>query len=288
MLRQDTNRMRRFLPAAVMAAASIGLVQCDRDVAAPEPTVPEVVPDIAIQTRPLGPPPGLTRAELINALAQAASVHTAGTIARGEDALVGRTFSLHLPFGCSGPATTATPESGVAQWSWGQDQETIRLSMTPGDWTTSPLVAGAVTETGTPPASAWEAVEGFWIARPWLATEACPGSNLGQTITAPPSPQTAGLASVFTADGSRLGRRDGRAYSHVIRAEGDTPLTPPAAGYRLLLEGRVVAFPNGRATRCVSYSPDQRPTCVAAVQLDKVAFEDGTTGETLSEWRPGG
>lgn len=289
MLRQDTNRMRRFLPVLAVLVASIGLVQCDRETEAPEAIAPEVVPEIAIETRPLGPPPGLTRAELINALAQAASVHTAGSTAQGEDALVGRTFSLHLPFGCSGPSTTETPENAIAQWTWGPGQDTIRLTMTPGDWTTSPLVAGAVTSTDAPATATvtWEAVEGFWIARPWLATEACPASTLSQSISAPPSPQTAGLASVFTTDSSRLGRRDGRAYTHVIRAEGDVPLAPPAAGYRLVLEGRVVAFPNGRATRCVSYSPDQRPTCVAAVQLDKVAFEDGTTGETLSEWRPG-
>ncbi len=286
MIRQDTNRMRRSLPVVAVLAASIGLAQCDRQVAPPEKAAPEIVPEVAIETRPLGPPPLLTRAELINAMAQAASVHASGTPAKGEDALVGRTFSLHLPFGCSGPATTEVPESGIAQWAWGPSQETIRLSMTPGDWTTSPVVAGAVTGTSASETATWEAVEGFWIARPWLATDGCPASSLNSSITAPPSPHTTGLASVFTADSSRLGRRDGRAYEHVIRTTGDTPLAPPAAGYRLLLEGRIVAFPNGRATRCVSYSPDQRPTCVAAVQLDKVAFEDGTTGQTLSEWRP--
>ena len=54
-----------------------------------------------------------------------------------------------------------------------------------------------------------------------------------------------------------------------------------------MLEGRLGAFPDGRTIRCHAEGPDQRPVCVAAVQLDRVAFEDGASGATLSEWRKG-
>lgn len=263
------------------------LVQCERDrVEDTVPVAPEAVPTVDIPVRPLAPPPPLSRADLITGLAQAASVYSAGSTVTGSDPLVGRTFSLKLPFGCGGPTTTGQVNDGVAQWQWGDNQTSIRLAMVPGDWIASPLVAGAVVvEDGESPENAWEAVEGFWIERPWLATEACPAASLSASITAPPTAQSVGLVAVFPEGGSRLGRRNGRAYQHILRADGDTPLTPPEGGFALRLEGRVVGFPGGRAGRCVAFSPDQRPTCVAAVQLDRVAFEAAATGETLAEWR---
>jgi hypothetical protein len=95
-----------------------------------------------------------------------------------------------------------------------------------------------------------------------------------------------GIAAVFEAGGSRIGRRNGRAYTFTVRSQNGEVLTPPAGGYRLLLEGRVVGFLGGRAIRCRAPGPDHRPVCVTAVQLDKVAFEDATGG-VISEWRPG-
>lgn len=277
-------RVFRSLALVVVALVS---VQCNRDrTTSPEPPVPEVVPPVEITTGPLTPPPPLGRAEMIAGLAQAASVFAAGTTVAGTDPLVGRTFSLKLPFGCDGPAIAGEPAEGLAQWTWGQGQTSIRLSMTPGDWIASPLVAGAVvTDDGPSPDNAWEAVEGFWIARPWLAGDVCPAAGLSTSIGAPPSPQTVGIVAVFPEGGSRLARRDGRAYQHTSRAEGEAPLAPPPGGFALRLEGRIVGFPDGRAGRCVAYSPDQRPTCVAAVQLDRVAFEEANSGATLSEWR---
>ena len=95
-----------------------------------------------------------------------------------------------------------------------------------------------------------------------------------------------GLASVFEADGSRLGRRNGRAYEHTVRGVDDQPAVAPVQGYRLVLEGRLAAFPEGRSIRCRGSGPDQRPVCIAAVQIDRVAFEDAA-GALLSEWRGG-
>ena len=126
--------------------------------------------------------------------------------------LVGRRFSVRQVFGCTGPATPPAADAasgdGLARWSWGDRRRTLKLTLAPGDWTDSALIAGG--------ADSWEAAEGFWLTRPWLRTEGCPG------------------------------------------VQGD-----PLAG-----------------------GPDQRPVCIGAVRLDRVAFEDAS-GKLLSEWRGG-
>jgi len=38
--------------------------------------------------------------------------------------------------------------------------------------------------------------------------------------------------------------------------------------------------------KCVQKDAESRPVCVAALRLDRLAFEDGATGALLSEWRP--
>lgn len=95
-----------------------------------------------------------------------------------------------------------------------------------------------------------------------------------------------GLASVFEADGSRLGRRNGRAYGYRVRGADDQVATAPAQRYRQIIEGRMAAFADGRSIRCRAFRPDERPVCIAAVQVDRVAFEDAG-GATLSEWGGG-
>ncbi|UZK66605.1 hypothetical protein [Sphingomonas sp. M1-B02] len=237
------------------------------------------------------PDPVLSRGDLVGAASRAASAYAGGETSEGTDPLVGRTFSIKIAFGCSGPAPApaVSPDapavggaSGLAGWSWGRDNKSIELRMTPGDWAGSALIAGS----GDAPD--WEAVEGFWMPRPWLASDGCPnvrGDPL-QTANTAAAPQTLGLAAIFEAGSSRIGRRNGRAYTFTIRPEDDAPLAPPADGYRLILEGRIASYPDGRAIRCRAAGPDQRPVCVVATKLDRVAFE-GAEGKTLSEWRPG-
>lgn len=266
------------------------LVQCDRNVSPPPPMATEAPAETPTPTPVLAPAPlsALTRGELVSAAGRAASAYAAGQVPTETDPLVGRGFAVRIPFGCTGPseAIEGTGSDGVARWTWGADRKTIQLSLTPGDWTGSALAFQPAPAPNAAPA--WEAVEGFWVPRPWLAAETCPDVRADPLLTrpAPASPQTVGIAAVFEAGGSRIGRRNGRAYAFTVRAQGDQPLTAPTGGYRLLLEGRVVGFPGGRAIRCRASGPDERPVCVAAVQLDKVAFEDAA-GTTLSEWRPG-
>lgn len=281
---------RPVLIGLAAIAVSLMLAQCNRDPTPRETPAGTEAPDAA------APPPAtvvptavqpLTRGELVSASGQAASAYVSGGTTSETDPLVGRPFAIRIPFGCRGPSlpTEGAALHGLAHWTWGQDRKTIQISLTPGDWTGSAL-------TTSPGAQAaphtWEAVEGFWVPRPWLASETCPSLQADplQTAETASSPQTVGIAAVFETGGSRIGRRNGRAYAFTVRPPGEDTLAPPTQGYRLLLEGRVVGFPGGRAIRCRAPSPDQRPVCVVAVQLDKVAFETAQ-GVNLSEWREG-
>ncbi len=271
-------------PVAVLAtvAAALLLAQCDRN--RPEPIDAEPVsadpapaPTVAALTT-------LNRADLLAATSRAASAYAAGEQMEGADALVGRQFSIRIPFGCNGPQPTQAEAAGdgLARWSWGPENQTIQLSLTPGDWLNTALIAGASE-------SDWEAVEGFWVPRPWLTAGDCSTVRADplQSGAGAPSPQTVGLAAVFGADDSRVGRRNGRAYAFTIRPTGDTPLAAPSRGYRVVLEGRLAGFPDGRAIRCRASNPDQRPVCIAAMRLDRVGFTNADGSVLLSEWRPG-
>ncbi len=266
--------------------AGLLLAQCgpkEKPADTPPAKVPEA-PVVVTPTLPAGAPP-LTRADLLAAVARATSSYAAGETPSGSDPLVGRPFAVRMAFGCGGPLTVPPSPAaidGLPRATWGPDHKSIQLSLTPGEWLESALIAGAGAE------AAWETVEGFWVPRPWLATDGCPAVRRDplQAASVAPSAQTVGLAAVFAKGGSRLAQRNGRAYRYTVRAEGDRPLVAPEGGYRVVLEGRVVGFPGGRAIRCRAAGPDQRPVCVAAVQLDRVAFES-TTGTTLGEWRKG-
>ena len=270
-----------FRPSVVaLAASTLVLAACQREQAAtpvaPEPA-PATPPVVAV-----APAPTLDRAGLLQAMDVAASAYAAGQDPGGAS-LSGRRFVVRQAFGCTGPTPPPADDAtgnGLAAWSRAPQRGTVQLTLAPGDWTHSPLIAGG--------ADTWEAAEGFWLPRPWLRADGCPGAQGDPLASGPgaPSPQTVGLAAVFDEGGSRLGRRNGRAYSFTVRGDGDQPPTAPAGGYRLVLEGRMTAFADGRAIRCRAASPDQRPVCIGAVQLDRVAFEDAA-GAVLSEWRPG-
>ncbi len=273
---------RRVVVLSTIAAALL-LAQCDRNGPEPidaEPVVADPAPAPAIAA-----PASLNRAGLLAAASRAASAYTAGERLEGVDPLVGRPFALRVPFGCNGPQPTAAEAAGdgLARWSWGPENRTIQLSLTPGDWLNTALISGAAD------GSNWEAVEGFWIPRPWLNAGECSTVRADplQSGDGAPTPQTVGLAAVFTAEDSRVGRRNGRAYAFTVRPTGDTPLAAPVGGYRVILEGRLASFPDGRAIRCHASSPDQRPVCIAAIRLDRVAFTNADSSVLLSEWRPG-
>lgn len=278
--------LARLSMAVVMA---MGLAQCDREPRDPpldaEPIVETPSPDPEVT-----PHASLDRAAFLGAISRAGSTYATGVAPTGTDPLVGRTFAIRLPFGCGRPAPAVPAESdgdgadaGLPRVTWGPENRTLVLSLTPGDWSDSALIVGSGAT------DRWEAVEGFWVTRPWLGSESCPRITRDPLMSgaAQAAPQTVGLASVHETGSSRLGRRDGQAYRFTIRGEEGRAPSPSPMGYRVVLEGRFDSFPDGRAIRCRAASIDQRPVCIAAVQLDRVAFEDAGSGAVLSEWRPG-
>lgn len=288
-------RDRPLVRLGLVLGMGLGLAQCDRE-PREQPVDAEPMVETPVAEPEIATPATLDRAAFLGAVSRAGSAYAAGDAAPGADSLVGRTFAIRLPFGCDPPRaaspaeTPATegeirsPDAGLPILAWGPENETLRLSLTPDDWSDTALI------TSSGAGDRWEAVEGFWVSRPWLGSETCPrridrdplGAGTGQA-----DPQTVGLASVHETNSSRLGRRDGRAYRFTLRGEDGRAPTPSTMGYRVVLEGRFASFPDGRAIRCRAAGIDQRPVCIAAVQLDRVAFEDGGSGAVLSEWRPG-
>lgn len=286
----------------IALAVAPGLAQCDRREREPAPEAPQVTAPVA----PLGQVTAMNRGELVNTLARAASAYAAGETEAGEP-LNGRRFAVRLPFGCQGAGETSmTLAPGLAYWRRANSTRDIELILEPADWLASPVLDG-----GAALNEAWSGVEGFWIARPWLALETCPpireasappqvvvadddAETSGVGVAPPPlptialaDPLTSGLAAYTPLGGSRVGRREGQPYVYVVRGEAEAPAQRPERGWRVLLEGRIGTFPDGRSIRCRAASRDQRPVCIAAVQVDKVAFEDASSGRQLAEWRPG-
>lgn len=239
------------------------------------------------------PPPTVGRSGLLVAIDTARAAYAAGQ-PDASSGLTGRRFTLRQAFGCAspakaGPSAAATSVAGVARWEWGRDHKTLEIGLTPADWATAPVLSGETT---------WEAVEGYWLTWPWLQTEDCPvtpapsaPSGDFESSTPPlvrppanPTPLISGLAAMFAKDSSRVSRRDGKPFTLTLR--GAASLAPPANGYRLVIEGRFSAFSDGQAIRCAASSPDEAPVCIAAAEVDRVAFEDAD-GKLLKEWRQG-
>ncbi|PQZ78635.1 MULTISPECIES: hypothetical protein [unclassified Brevundimonas] len=295
---------RLVAPVAVLAALPL-LVWCQRP---PEPTsapapAPAPSPTVVLDSN-------LNRFAVLAALSEAGSALADGQTR--EAALNGRTVSVRLPFGCGGETSSAegAAVAGLPRLVRNSDGG-LTLTVTPEDLKAR-IAAGGVAPAAETSLDQWDAIEGFWIARPWSGLDSCPAPAAVETAPpeaakvetdkakpaktpapdAPPPPvvhlpeRTAGLAAVVEADGSRLGRRQGQAYAHVIRGEKGTAPTPAPGGYALRLEGRLTTFADGKAVKCVQRDVESRPVCVAALRLDRLAFEDGATGALLSEWRP--
>lgn len=274
-----------------LSAVALSLGACERrSEPAPQPPLPSAPTQPPAAPAPL-PPPVINRIELLAAINAARSAYAAGE-KDANASLAGRRFTIRQAFGCAGPDLRSPGDptvSGTAQWSFGKDNKSIEIRLSPADWRTSPLLVG---DPG------WEAAEGYWLTRPWLQSESCPTPALGDDtpLASPdvvpalarprpaPTPQNAGLVVLFGKDSSRVSRRDSKPFTVTLRS--DTPLVAPANGYRLVIEGRFGAFPDGQAIRCSAASFDQSPVCVAAAEIDRVAFED-TEGNLLKEWRQG-
>ncbi|HEY0648088.1 hypothetical protein [Phenylobacterium sp.] len=263
--------------AFVVVAAALFATRSAKEPPRPPPTV--AAPPASPAPRPV-PETTWGRTELVasaNALAAAYAANGAGA-AGTKDSLAGRKFTLRIPFGCEGPQVR--PGGSQAYYEFDSEKRTVRLMARPAIWTTLPVVH----ETVAP--DRLEAVEGFWIPQPWTASERCPPPRETPVPASPtpPAAETLGLARLFEPGASRIGRRAERAYEHVVKLDDGEPL-PLAQGYRLVIEGRLAAFPDGRVAHCWSESAAHRPVCLYAVEFDRVAFETGDEGRLLAEWR---
>lgn len=269
------------IAGVIAALILVGLLLQPGERQAPEPARPvQPAPVAAPPTPPPAESPPLTRAELLDHAEDVAAAYAAGEPSSSEmdKALAGRTFALRIPFGCDGAQVRTAGEQAYVEYD--PQKRTVHLIAQPADWSTLPLIQQAPGHIGI------EAVEGFWIPRPWLRTEACPPrmERPAPATPTPPAAQTVGLAALFPEGGPRTARRGERPYEFTRKvAEGEGELLTHS--YHLVIEGRLVSFPEGRSIRCWSETPAHRPLCLYAVAFERIAFEDAATGKMLTEWR---
>lgn len=242
------------------------------------PSVPAAAPSPVASTAPERPDNVLARGDLIQLGETAADATSSGLpMPKSVEDAIGQRFQLYLPFGCDGPS----PEDSEAALRWRYDRSagTLRVHVAPTSW--------ALTDWWQTPPPGLEALEGFWVARPWSSRETCGGATATPTgidpITLPG--QTLGVAELVTSDTPRQLSRQGKPYESVVR------MAPEAlrveAGLRLRLRGRIASFPQGQAVRCAQPGGrEQRPVCIVAVSLDEVAIENPADQEMIAVWSP--
>lgn len=275
---------RIALAGAVAAALVVGGAGFLLGRGTTERTQIVVAPPVAAPTPKPAPDPSplrgvLGRSDLVALAAAAADAAAAGRAPGPEIAAAdGRRFEVRLPFGCSGPAGEGS--NAAMRWRYEADDQALRIQVSPMIWTAQDWWEGDA------PAGI-DAIEGFWITRPWTSSEDCPVAA-DRAMAAGVEPvtlpgQTLALGQTFSAEGARGGRRDGEAYQAVIRVPEEDLRT--ADGFRLRISGRIARIPNGGPVRCRQPAgSEQRPICLVGMVVDEIAIENPATEETLATW----
>lgn len=277
----------RICSLALACAACLSGCQA-RDDAAPTPKASD---SPGLGQLPVADPP-LDREALLLAVMRAASAAALGdeTGAVQQD-LDGKRFELRLRFGCPGEDLAA---ANSRRWTHDPDSGVVRIEVGPEIESETPLVQDAA-------GSDIEAVEGFWIHRPWQLKAGCPAPPAASaaekdTQASAPSPgeptaaatndavPSLGIAQFFRETDARTHRRGSRAYEAAENlSEGEAP---SPAGYDLIVEGRLQSLPDGRVIACRAGGM-QRPACVISARFEEVSLERADTGELLAEWPRG-
>jgi hypothetical protein len=267
--------------AALIAVGGAGFLAGRGTAPAPPPAI-SPPPAAPVVTPKVEAPPERTlqRQDLIGLGASAADAAASGAALPGEAIeLAGKRFEIFLPFGCDGPA----PEGSEAPLRWRYDDKAsaLRIHVSPTEWKTA--------DWWQDPPKAVEAMEGFWIERPWSSRETCPATSAvsaapgADPVTLPG--QTLGVVQLISPDAPRQMLRGGKPYETVVRMAADA--APLGQGLRVRLAGRIGRFPDGQPVRCTqSGGREQRPVCLIAVTIEEVAFQDPATDKTLSVWQP--
>lgn len=229
--------------------------------------------------------PSLVRADLIEIAELASDALVAGEAMPQQvrDA-VGRRFELAVPFGCTGAADEDS--AAPLRWRYDENEEVLRAHVAVTRWAASDWGLGESAEI--------EAIEGFWIARPWTSSPQCPPLAAGVSGAEAGSPaapgQTLAVAQFFGGDVRREVLREGRPFQTVQRVPQSTFAAP--GGFRLVLSGRIGRVPGangqGGPVRCVQPGGiEQRPICVVAVTLGELRIENPANAEVLASWPMG-
>ena len=283
------HRLQQLRWLTLAAVTGMALAGCRP---APSPTAEESARDELEQPTPLPVVErSINRERLLAAVARAASAYAAGAdISEADRALDGKRFEVRLRFGCGQGASN----EDATGWTIDPTSQTLRLKAVPDLSFDDRLVRTLAGLEGV------EAVEGFWLKRPWLLTDACPApkvfgakphSQKNQSADPPteeasvriaPQAPRVGIAQFFTATHSRTRRRSSRPYEAVKPLAQGSELG--AAGFNLVLSGRLTAGPAGRVVACGSAIFDSWPDCVIFADIDKVWMERPETHEVIAEW----
>ena len=270
---------------AATAGSALTLLFVQKEVAREptndKPAVQEQTPVVQVPKIPVipAPVPPLDRAGLIAAAASATDAVASGSAPlQSNTALVGRSFILRMPFGCGGEMADSEQKAEWAGWTFNPKSRALRLTaqgsnLADAEWMKQ--IAGSME---------YDAVEGFWLRRPWTRAEQCGAedSALSDAVLTPAAQRLA-IAQFYSPQGSRTLRRGDRPYSATVKleeGEGPSPL-----GYQLQLEGKLSGFPDGQAVHCVQDNPSVAPRCVIAVAFERVAFVAPGKEEPIVEWR---
>jgi len=211
------------------------------------------------------PEPLLDREAILVAAIRARSAAMTGADDRAaQAALDGRRFAFRIRLGCG---LSQAPDAPVR---FDPATRRVELNIVPDLTAESPVAAAIV-------ADGYEAVEGFWVADPWVLTPHC-GSGASAAVPV-------GIAQFFSAEEPRTARRDGRPYQ--ARQDFAGGGLPGPGDWELVLTGRLARLADGRAIQCRAPNPEQGPVCIVSVRFDQVEMSTRHSGLQLAQWRSG-
>lgn len=302
--------------ALIAACSALAACQPSDDTAGEENAANEVgfnLPSVPLPKPPIG------RADLLAAVAQAASAEAAGADDSAAQRLLdGQQFELRIRFGCRGPAPEL--DEAVLGWSFDAGKRTLRVRAAPTISIDDAIAQQILQQVN---GERFEAVEGFWIPRPWLLDPVCPdappaapaGARAGplaealarasrqpeepatqepskppvedvqESVAPPPAWPKVGIARFYTGSDPRTQRRDMRPYETVKTLREGQAADPQ--GFNLVLSGRLQALPGQKVIACVGRGADNPPECIISADFHRVWIERPENRQILAEWGSG-
>ena len=229
----------------------------------------------------------LDRAAVLQAVAKAASAAALGHDDRAaQRGLDGDRFEVRIRFGCPGPTPSVVGGPFVVRY----DGESRRLQVR-----ASPDLTERESWVAAVGGDTIEAVEGFWMRKPWMLAPGCSvaanrlaveatedAGDVAQQMPMGTPEWRVGIAQFFRAADARTRRRDHRAYEATKTLDEHQPA--PSQGYDIILAGRLQELPKGKVIACHVASAQLPPECVVSVTFDQVRIERADTQETLADW----